>query len=288
MPSASIRRTETLISGARGDALFRREWLPARPPERAVLLVHGLAEHSGRYEDMAAWLAERGCAVHAYDHIGHGRSAGIPGHLRRFSHYLDDLEAVLGFVAERHPDVPRFLVGHSMGGLVVSSLAGQRRPDVAGIVTSGAALRAEPLPPVSRLAVRLLSRPRPRMRFETRIAPAGLCADPEVVRGYVDDPLVFGKITLSFARELFAALDRVIEGAEHIDRPMLMLHGEADPICSVGASRAFFARLRTPDRALVTYPGLLHEIFNEPTRERVYEDVLAWLRERKGEPWQTS
>jgi acylglycerol lipase len=287
MQRPTIRRTETSIAGARGDDLFRREWLPSEPPERVVVLVHGFAEHSGRYEAMAAWLAERGCAVHAYDHVGHGRSAGVRGHLRRFSDYLDDLDAVLRFVAERHPDVARFLVGHSMGGLIVSSLASQRDPDVAGIVTSGAALQiGSGISRSSMLAVRLLSRPLPRLRFSAGIDPKGLSADPDVVRRYVEDPLVFGKITLSMARELFTAMDGIIEGARLIDRPVLMLHGEADPICAVDGSREFFDQLESPDRELKTYPGLLHEIFNEPTRERVYDDVLAWLRQREGRSWQ--
>jgi alpha-beta hydrolase superfamily lysophospholipase len=283
MQLSTIRRTETLISGARGNDLFRRDWLPSEPPERAVLLVHGLAEHSGRYEGLAAWLAERGCAVHAYDHHGHGRSQGMPGHLRQFSDYLDDLEEVLRFVAKRHPDLPRFLVGHSLGGLIVSSLASQRRPDVAGIVTSGAAVQTGPaVSRASMFGARMLSRPLPKLRLSARLDPAGLCSDPEVVRRYVEDPLVFQKITLSTARELFAAMGAAIDGAHGIDRPVLMLHGEVDPICAVAGSRAFFDQLRVTDRVLKTYPGLLHEIFNEPTRERVYEDVLAWLRQRKG------
>ena len=288
MHTSSIRRTESLIPGARGDDLFRREWLPSERPECVVVLVHGLAEHSGRYEGMGAWLAERGCAVQAYDHLGHGRSAGVRGHLRRFSHYLDDLEVVLRFVADRHPDSPRFLVGHSMGGLIVSSLASGRRPDVAGIITSGAALQlGSVISRVSLIAVRVLSRALPRLRFSAELDPAGLCTDPDVVRRYVEDPLVFQRITLSMARELFVAMDRAIDGAHRIDRPMLMLHGEADPICAVAGSRAFFDQLRSPDCDLVTYPGLLHEIFNETTRERVYEDILAWLRQRKGDAWQT-
>ena len=125
-----IRRTEAQLPGARGEILFRREWRgPA--PERSLLLVHGLAEHSGRYEHFGAWFAERGCAVHAYDLIGHGQSDGARGHLRKFSDYLDDLDAMLHFVREHEPELPIVLVGHSVGGLVVTrsrASAGRRWP----------------------------------------------------------------------------------------------------------------------------------------------------------------
>ena len=133
----SIRRTESQLTGARGNLLFRREWLGPEP-ERVLLLVHGMAEHSGRYDHVGAWFAARGCAVHAYDQLGHGRSAGIPGHGKRFSDFLDDLDAVLGWLRVRHPGVPVFLVGHSMGGLVVSAFLRERQPDIPGAVTSGA------------------------------------------------------------------------------------------------------------------------------------------------------
>jgi alpha-beta hydrolase superfamily lysophospholipase len=103
-----------------------------------------------------------------------------------------------------------------------------------------------------------------------------------VVAAYVEDPLVFRRVTTSMASELFRAIRRTGAGGAEVQLPMLMLHGEADPICPVGGTREFFERLPAGDKALQVYPGLLHEIFNEPERERVFEDLLAWLRERKG------
>jgi len=278
----AIRRTESQISGARGNRLFRREWLPA-DPERVLLLVHGLAEHSGRYEHVGAWFAARGCVVHAYDQQGHGKSAGIRGHVRRFSDYLDDLELMLRFVRERHPELPVLLVGHSMGGLVVASFARERGPEVAGAVTSGAALRlSDGVSGAKIFAVRVLSRLLPRMRFDAQLDPAGLSRVPEVVRAYVDDPLVFRKITTSLAKELFGAIRRAGEGGREVRLPMLLLHGEDDPICPVEASRHFFAQLGAAEKGLRTYSGLLHEIFNEPERESVFEDVFEWACGLKG------
>ena len=113
---------ESHLTGATGHSLFRRAWL-ARTPERVVVLVHGYAEHSGRYEHVGAHLAERGAAVHAYDQQGHGKSGGTRCHVRRFGDLLDDLEGFVGVVRAEHSGLPVFVVGHSMGGLVVAAYA---------------------------------------------------------------------------------------------------------------------------------------------------------------------
>jgi len=277
-----IRRSENRVDGARGDRLFCREWLPENP-ERVLLLVHGMGEHSGRYEHFGAWFAARGCSVHAYDHLGHGRSAGLPGHVRRFDDYLDDLEGILADVRRRHPQLPVFVVGHSMGGLIVAAFARERRPQLAGAVTSAAALDlGEGVSGATLVAARILSRLVPRLRLSTELDPAGLSRDQEVVDAYVADPLVFRRVTASMANELFGAIRRTRAGGAEVQLPMLMLHGEADPICPVAGTREFFEQLPLDDKAVQTYPGLLHEIFNEPEHEQVFEDLLAWLRERKG------
>lgn len=277
-----IRRSEHRVDGARGERLFRREWLPEHP-ERALLLVHGMGEHSGRYEHLGAWFAARGCAVHAFDHLGHGRSAGLPGHVQRFDHYLDDLEVILADVRRRHPLLPVFLVGHSMGGLIVAAFARERRPQLAGAVTSAAALRlGDDLSGATLVAARILARLVPRLRLRMELDPAGLSRDREVVEAYVADPLVFRRVTTSMANELFDAIRRTRAGGADVQLPMLMLHGEADPICPIAGTREFFEQLPSDDKTVRTYPGLLHEIFNEPEREQVFEDLLAWVRERKG------
>ena len=170
-----------------------------------------------------------------------------------------------------------------MGGLVVASLAREHDPEVAGAVTSGAALGlSDGVSGVTIFAARVLARLLPRMRFDSQLDPAGLCRVPEVVRAYVDDPLVFRKVTTSLAKELFGAIRRTGEGGRNVRLPILLLHGEDDPICPVEASRQFFAQLGGAEKGLRTYPGLLHEIFNEPERETVFEDLLGWARGLKG------
>ena len=276
-----IRRSQSKFQAADGKRLFRRGWLSARP-RRVLVLVHGLAEHSGRYDHVGAWFAARDCVVHAYDQRGHGRSEGARGHARAFSELLDDLEAFLGLVRLEHPELPIMLVGHSMGGLVVASLLCERKPDVLGAVVSGAALAPPRGPSGLRLrAIGLLRRFSPDFYVPTGVDAADLSRSPDVAKGYAGDPLVFRRITVSFAGELMEALQRTAAAGFRVPVPMLLLHGEADRLCPARGSRLFHGQLRGPGHRLRLYPQLRHEIFNEPEHEQVFEDVLAWLLERE-------
>jgi acylglycerol lipase len=278
----AIRRSEAHLRGAesaRGaPLLFRRGWLPERP-WGVLLLVHGYAEHSGRYEELGSWFAARGLAVEAYDQRGHGRSEGVPCHVDRFGEFLDDLDRVLERVRAEHAELPIVLLGHSMGGLVVSAFLADRRPPVAAGATSGAALAIGS--GVSRgriVAARLLRRLAPRLALGSGLDPAGLSRDPEVVRRYLEDPLVHRTMTTSLAAELLDAIPVVAARAVEVQVPMLLLHGSDDPLCPIEGSQGFHGGVRVPGSSFRAYPGLLHEIFNEPERLAVFGDLLDWLR----------
>jgi alpha-beta hydrolase superfamily lysophospholipase len=279
--SGSIRRTESHF--ASGDrTLFRRGWV-GPDPGRLLVLVHGFAEHSGRYEHVGRWFAERGFAVHAYDQRGHGRSEGDRGHVDRFDDLLDDLERFLDLARREHLGLPPFVLGHSMGGLEVAAWVSGRRPELAGAVTSGAALEVAEVPsPAQRIALRLMRRLRPKARLDRLIATEALSRDPAVGRAYRDDPLVFQYMTLSLAAALYGAGRGALENARQTEVPMLLLHGEDDPLTPASGSRAFFEQLDPSRSELRIYPGLRHEILNEPEQEQVFADVLGWIDERLG------
>jgi alpha-beta hydrolase superfamily lysophospholipase len=273
-----IRRTESHVTGSTGHRLFRRAWLP-ETPQRVVVLVHGYAEHSGRYEHVGTQLASAGCAVHAYDQQGHGKSGGIRCHVRRFEHLLDDLEGFVATVRAEHASLPLFAVGHSLGGLVVAAYASQRTPDIAGVATSGAALAlSENISRGRILCARLLRWPAPRLSLASGLDPELLSRDPAVIRAYREDPLVHQRMTTSLACEMFCAMERTASAASEVQIPMLLQHGEEDRLCPVSGSRSFFDRLVVPSRRLRTYPGLRHEIFNEPERVSVLNDLIDWIR----------
>ncbi len=280
--ATSVRRVESRFTGSGGRPLFRRSWLPEAEPRRVIAVVHGFAEHSGRYDHLGAWLARRGCAVHGYDQRGHGRSAEKLGRLGPFSGLLDDLDAFLEYVADEHPGIPRFLIGHSMGGLVVAAHLRERRPELTAAVLSAPALAlSDDLSPLRRRVSGWLGRVWPSLRIRAGIDPAGLTHDARIVQRYLEDPLVFDDVEVGSAASMLEAVERTATGGSDVLCPVLLLHGDADPICAPAASQRFFSDLRRDESALRLYPGLLHEIFNEPEHERVFQDLLDWIEERE-------
>ncbi len=263
-----------------GLQLVRRHWATSES-ERVLVLVHGLSEHSERYDSVGRWLAERGFSVHALDLRGHGDSEGPRKHTPSFDAYLDDLERFLALVRKEEPDAPLVLLGHSMGGLIVAALLAWRKPEVEAAVLSGPALL--PAPRVGRLAFalgRLLARVLPRLRVSARIDPAGLSRDPAVQAAYMGDPRINEPVSLRLVAEMVRAARLVRASARSIKVPILIVHGEADPLCRVEGSRDFHAELESEGCEIRTYPGLRHEVLNEPEREQVLEDIHGWLEKR--------
>ena len=276
-----VRRSQTYFGASDGQRLFRRAWMPPTP-RRTIAIVHGFAEHSGRYDHVGAWFSTRDCAVHAFDQRGHGRSDGERGYVESFTRFLDDLEAFLDVVRREHPEVPLFLLGHSMGGLVTTALLAERKPDLDGAIVTGPPLVLGPGVSRTKLRLaRLLRRVAPKLRMRSGIGSGDLSRDPEVAKAYDEDPLVFHQATTSLAAEMLDTIARTAEAGTQVRTPMLLLHGEADRLCPHQGSRNFHAQLRGPGHRLRVYPRLRHEILNEPEQEQVFEDVLAWIAERE-------
>lgn len=258
------------------DFTLRRRCWSEHDPQRVLAIVHGLAEHSARYEHVGRYFAARGYAVHAFDQRGHGESGGPRVHAPSFDVLLDDVEAFLALVRGEHPRLPLVLLGHSMGGLEVASLLVSRRPQLQAAVLSGPALRVAG--GALRLALgRVLSWVVPRMQIPSGIAPDSISRDPQVVADYVADPLIPSTLSVGLGAALIDAARAVAERGGEVELPLLIVHGEADTLCDVEGSRAFHARVNTPGSALRTYPALRHEVFNEPERESVLADVAEWL-----------
>jgi len=266
-------------SEARGTSrLYRQSWRPDAEPRAAILLVHGLGEHSGRYAHVARACNEHGFAVYAIDHYGHGKSDGQPGFVERFSVYLDGVRALLEHLREQETGAPVFLLGHSMGGLIAAATLCREQADFRACVLSGPAFRTDAEPSaVLRWLNRLLSWLAPTAPM-VGLDPGGVSRDPEVVKAYVRDPLVFhGKLSARLIAEMMAAMGDTLECARAIELPILVLHGEEDRLTSPQGSAEFCARVASRDKTLKTYPGLYHEIFNEPEKDAVLADMIDWL-----------
>jgi len=280
----NIWRRESQVELSDGGARYRRSWLPAEP-NRVMLLVHGYAEHTGRYDEMAMYFSERQFAVHAYDQVGHGRTAGPRGHVDRFERLVDELVRFIEIVGLDHPGLPLTLVGHSMGGLVVAATAAFRRPEVDRIVLSGALLQlggsgSPRRQSISLAMARMLATFAPRVAMSTGLELEGLSRDREVIRRYEEDPFVKDRMSVRFAAGLSSMVSAVRVAANQVERPMLILHGGADSISPAAGSRDFYAGLTDEIEGRSTlqiYPELRHEIFQEPERQQVWTDMLEWL-----------
>ena len=270
--------TLPLDSLAPGARLHCKAWLPGGRPKAIVLLVHGYAEHLGRYEHVAARLNRSGYGVYAVDHWGHGRSDGVPGFVPAFSVYVDGVEALLAQVKTLQPAAPRILLGHSMGGLIAATTLLRGQHEFVGAVLSGPAIKAAQEPPALTIAIaKLLSRIVPQLGV-LQLDGSLVSRDPQVVAAYRADPLVYrGKVGARLGAELFAAMNEVQANAARITLPILLLHGAQDGLAAPAGSEFLHQHVGSTDKTLNLYPGLYHEIFNEPEQQLVLGDMVAWI-----------
>lgn len=250
--------------------VYYRHWRVEGPARAVILLVHGLGEHSGRYRDFAEFFNGQGIAVVAPDHLGHGESPGLRAHIGSFAEFIAPLDALREAIDQWYPEAPRFLVGHSMGGLIAARYLLERQDWFDGAALSAAALQAASPPSKSSLLmIRLLAVIWPSLGV-MQLDPAEVSRDPAVVQDYIEDPLVHnGKISAGLAHALFKTMAEVEAGRAAIKLPLLVMHGEADAMTTPAGSEAFYNAVSSSDKQLRIYPELYHEIFNEPERLQV-------------------
>ena len=260
-----------------GTSLLVRHWpIPTGEAWASMVLVHGLAEHSGRYEHVGVQLAAAGIDTFAYDQRGFGGSAGPRASVERWSQLHDDLEERLVAVRSVAPGRPLVLYGHSMGGLIALGyvLDGRARPDL--LVLSAPAIQAN-LPLLPRLVVSALRRFAPGTMLKNPFDAEVLSRDPAVGAKYVADPLNQHRTSARFAHAAFAEQRRVWAALNRLSIQTLVVHGGLDRLVPT-ASSAVFEGMSGVTRKV--YPDLRHEVHNEPEGATVVKDIVAWVRER--------
>lgn len=268
---------EETINGADGARLYLRRSETERP-RAEIIIVHGFAEHSGRYAALTDHLVGHSYCVTSYDERGHGQSEGLAGHVDRFSDYERDLDRVVAYVRSRGCSRTIFIIGHSMGGLVTLRYVAKNRGSLAGaVVTSPLIAIAGEVPGHKLLIARVGARVAPRLRLDNEINPRVLSRDPEVGRAYAADPLVHRVISTRWFAEAVRAMDEVKQWASEITLPLLVMQGTEDRLASEMATRQLFERIGAGDKELVIYPGYYHELFNEPEKADIFERVTSWL-----------
>lgn len=275
-----MRIAEGFLAGTGGRQIFWQTWSPESEPRAAIVIVHGASEHSGRYRHVSEALVADGYAVYALDHRGHGRSDGPRALIDRLASAVADVDRLVSEVRAEHPELPIVMLGHSMGGTVALSYTIRHQERLTALILSGplAALEAAPAP--LRLLGRLLSVLAPTLPL-IDIDASQVSRDPEVVRVYEADPLNHhGKLPARTVAELARAIDGFPEAVTTITLPVLILYGTDDGLAPPSGARMLERRIASADKTTIAYPGLFHEILNEPERDAVLTDIRGWLAER--------
>lgn len=247
-----------------------RTWERPDRPWASVLLVHGIAEHSGRYELVGRQLAESGLKVRSFDLPGFGGTGGRRGHVDSFDEYLDAVGDEL--VSSTEAGLPTVLLGHSLGGLIALKYALDRTPAPDYLVLSAPAIDAN-VPAWQRTLAPLLARIAPKLTIPNPVDGEQLSRDPSVAERYFADPLVYTKASTRMGAEMFDAMKAVVGRVPAM--PTHIVHGGADELVPAHFSAPLGEKV---SRKL--YPSLRHEVFNEPEGPEVIADIVSWLKEQ--------
>lgn len=264
------------FQGVGGVRIHYRVWEPAGEPKAAVVISHGAGEHGARYAHNAERLNEAGYVVYAPDHRGHGQT-GKGAVIDRMSNAVADLDMMIGLAREENPGRKLFLLGHSMGGCIAIEYALTHQDHIDGLALSNPVAALEAASPVQRLAGRILSAVAPGIGV-FGVDSDLVSRDPAVVKAYDEDPLVHhGKLPARTVGELAGAVDFFEARAPEIRVPLLLLSAPDEKLVPPHGGRMIHERASSPDKTIKEYPGLRHEILNEPEWPQVTDDLRAWL-----------
>ncbi len=277
-----MTHAEGTFIGRHGLELYYQRWLPDGDPRAALAVVHGFGEHSGRYGNLVNQLVPAGYALYAFDLRGHGRSPGQRGYIERWDDYREDVRLFLTLVHKHHPDRPLFLLGHSMGGLIVLEYVLHYPEGLAGVIASGPTLAQVGISPFLLTLSKILSGILPRLSLDTGLDAGAISRDPAVVEAYVNDPLVHSKGTPRLGAEMTKAIEWTQAHAASLRLPCLIVHGSDDRLAPPAGSQRFYEHVAGPDKERLVFEGYYHEVFNDLGKEKPLAAVEAWLNKRTG------
>lgn len=271
-----MKQTSQIIN-QKSLKLFFQTWQPDGQAKGAILLVHGMGEHSGRYLHVGEYLTKKGFAVFTCDLRGHGKSGGQRGHITPKDYYLSEIDILFSQADQQFPRLPRFLYGHSLGGLLVLNYTLRRKPEVAGVIVTGAGLRtALEKQTVKIIAARIFSKLLPAMSMPSGLDATSISRDEQVVRAYQSDPLVHDRATPAFAITSLSTIHYIFSHAAEFPCPLLVMHGGADKLTYPRGSQEL-AETVGDKCTLKIWDGLYHELHNEPEKLEVLEYTVDWI-----------
>ena len=276
----AYRENISSFTGQNGTDIFYRH-LPAENEKARLVIAHGLGEHSGRYINIFNRLVPAGYSIWALDFCGHGRSQGKRGHVDTFDHYILDLKKMIEISRQNSAgDGKLFLLGHSMGGLIALNYIEQFPETVDGAVASSPGLgMTVQVPAVKAFMGKVMSSIWPGLSMGNELDASKISHDPDVVKAYIDDPLVHDRVTVRFFTEFLSAMAEANTNVSGIKVPILLQVAGDDHLVDAQSSKQFFNRLDVQDKTLHFYDNLYHEIYNETRveKEAVIDDLEKWL-----------
>jgi len=268
------------LSTRDGVRLKIRTWNAIAASKGRVLFIHGMGEHGGRYSHIAERLNAAGFDCHALDQRGHGRSAGKRGDILHYDLLLDDLEDYWKAIGE---PASTFLYAHSLGGQLLINLITQRDVKPCGAIINAPWLALTFRPhPIKLLLSKILRKLWPGLTLESGTTATMMARDLDHLLSIPEQELTHKRMSARMFHELQNGADSAFSAAQKFTTPLLLMHGDADPVTSFAASEAFFANVASADKTLRIYPGMLHETHNEPEREMVLSEAIHWLENRAG------
>jgi len=260
-----------------GHKLFGQSWIPDTEPKAVINFVHGIGEHTDRYQNWMPFFVDAGYAVFAVEYRGHGRSFGKRGYIKNYDELLNDVDVLLEQSKIVYPSLPHFLYGHSLGGGIVTNYTLTRKPNIKALVASSPWLRLTVEPPKWQVSlVRFLHKLMPTLTIVSNIKTKDITHNQDIIKAYKDDKMVHSKINLELFLSAFENGKWDIEHAKEMSVPFLLVHGSDDNICSSKGSEAFYNN--APEKTtLKIWDGMFHELHNEPIREEHAKYIIDWL-----------
>ena len=278
-----MKHKEGYLKGVRDTNIYYQYWSPDDEPKTILIIVHGLAEHSGRYMNVVNHFVPAGHAVYGIDHIGHGKSDGERVYVDRFQDYISTLTTYVDMIRNWQPGKPIFMIGHSMGGLIGAAYLLEHQHELSGAVLSGPGIKVPDN--ISQAVIfmgKILSKILPKAGI-LQLDAKGVSRDPAVVDAYVNDPLVYtGKITARLGAEMLKTMQDVTDNAARINLPLTIVQGSDDILIDPGGAQLLYDSVSSEDKSIKIYEGFYHEVFNEPEHEQVLNDVQKWIEAHLG------
>jgi alpha-beta hydrolase superfamily lysophospholipase len=276
---------EATFQAARGIDLYYQSWQPDDRIRAILIIVPGVGGHSGVYGHLVEQLVPKNYAIYSFDLRGNGRSPGQRGYIHSWAEFREDLRAFVQFIQRQFPDRPLFLMGHSLGAVVVLDYLlhfPAEAETVQGAIALAPALGKVGVSPLKAFLARMLSRVLPRFSLHTKIDPGTASRDPAVVAANIQDPLRHDWVSARLATEFFATVEWVQHHAAELNIPLLLLHGGADQVALPAGSRHFFQQVLLADKEYQEYPGAYHELQDDLEYLKVIADLEQWLEKHLG------